>query len=150
MTTQALLILAALVAMGADIPNDDESASKDRKALQGTWRAVSAIRSGREWDSFKGTKLTVEGNKFTLKSNDREESIFTRLLATKEKPWQIDYYTKEGKRVSQGIYRLEKDKLTFCFTRGAAERPKKFESKEGNRARLIVFQREKKKDNDSR
>ena len=59
-------------------------------------------------------------------------------------PKQIDFVGKDGKPTSHGIFKLEGKKLTFCFDSVRRERPKKFESKEGTKMQMLVFERAKK------
>ena len=138
-TVATLLVPSAVTA--------DENA--DLKTLQGDWNLKSALRGGKKPpENVKIKKLKIKDSKFTIviEQNGNERAQPTNVkLNTAKKPKQIDFFRNAGKVDSHGIYKIEGKTLTICFSNSRSdERPKKFESKEGTRVYLLVFERAKK------
>jgi uncharacterized protein (TIGR03067 family) len=89
--------------------------------------------------------LTKDGGyKTELGSQVLFDSTFN-LDATKT-PKQIDMIGTEGQlrgKVAQGIYALEGDVLTICYTMPGGARPTAFESKPGSGSTLVIWKRSK-------
>ncbi|MGE3807443.1 MAG: TIGR03067 domain-containing protein, partial [Gemmataceae bacterium] len=124
----------------------------DQKNIQGTWIVVSTERSGRKLDNLTNHQLTFEGNKFNVK-DDKGKELFsgTFALDAGKKPPQIDMKIgtagdtdKEviGK-VSEGLYQLDGDQLTWCSLPPGKGRPAEFATKQDNENMLMMLKRKK-------
>lgn len=135
----AVLLLAAAPA---------EKKKSDLDKMQGDWKVKSAQRGGQNAPpAILKARLNVEKNTFTISTTDpngnvRKSPIQAKLDPSKS-PKQIDFFDKAGKPNSHGIYNLEGRTLTICFDRASRARPKKFESPQGSRVQLLVFERRK-------
>ena len=117
------------------------------KKLLGDWKLLSAKRGGKDVEEVKIGSLKIEKDKFTItgKINGKKRSMPTVVkIDFSKSPKQIDFIGNDGKPSSHGIFELEGKKLTFCFDSVRRERPKKFESKEGSRVQMLIFERTKK------
>ncbi len=126
-----------------------DAAAKELQTLQGVWRVV-----GIETDRKKASPKDVEGMRWTFKG--------TRLLGTdpgeepsdtgevkldpEKTPKHFDLIATDGNRKGktvQGIYKLEKGRLTICFRdEKAAEkgRPTEFTADAGSGQALIILE----------
>jgi uncharacterized protein (TIGR03067 family) len=140
-----LLVLAtgagfSLGAGAARSPAEDEKSSADvLKALQGTW--VSANENVELKWTFEGEtlKATVNGTDYTCK---------VKLDATAKPNATADFLIDEGPedakgKTSKAIYKLDGEKLIICVSHPGKDRPKQFESAEGE-AYLFELKKEKK------
>jgi uncharacterized protein (TIGR03067 family) len=141
-----LMLLVALLVLSTRLgaqpgPDPEDDGTKDEKAMQGTWSLSKAERDGKASDKdISGVKLVIMGKKMTIRDRGKDEPVnFT--LDAKKKPREINLVPPEGKgKEIAGIYKLEKDKLTICFSVGGP-RPKEFASKEGHT--LLEFKKDK-------
>jgi len=142
MRWQFLMVAAAGCLLAADAPKDDP-AKKEQTQLQGAWIVVSAERGGKALDELKDSRVKVEGDKLTITvaSKKKEETARFKLNPT-TKPKQIDIL--EGQTAALGIYSLEGDTLTICWTKGGKERPTALTTKDQPTWMMVVFKREKK------
>ena len=153
-----LAVMAAVVGTGvcarlvlADKPaaaNKDEAA-KDEEKILGTWVLESGQEGGQNApeERIKNAKgIFAADGKLTAKLGDREQE-FTYQLDPSKKPKEFSI-TDDKDRTALGIYKLDGDTLTVCWTRpgpgGQGDRPTEFVSKEGTRIVLEVYKREKK------
>jgi uncharacterized protein (TIGR03067 family) len=140
----AALALASFV--GAPVPKD-AIAKPDQEALQGEWKVVEFVKDGSDRAKDEGdTKVVIKDNNFTVKEPTRDEPA-TFTIDPKANPKTIDIRVMEkgGKEVAvKGIYKLEKDKLTICYSFEDAARPKEFKSEANSKTGLLVLERVKK------
>jgi uncharacterized protein (TIGR03067 family) len=142
-----VLVLAAGLLVAGD---KKEDAKKDLKKFQGQWVAVSVELNGKAVpdEAVKSVKVTVKGNKVTIKEGDMtSEGKFT--LDPTKKPKQIDGTAKEGDKEVKtiGIYEFDGDKVKICYALAGKERPKEFSTKAGTQQSpliLTVYKRAKK------
>jgi RNA polymerase sigma factor (sigma-70 family) len=124
---------------------DKEKDQKDEEAILGAWTVESAEEGGQKAPegAFKLAKLTfaAEG-KITVIQPDGTETKGTYKLDPTKKPKEFSY-TNHNNQTVPGIYKLEGDTLTVCFSRGG-DAPTEFVSKEGTTIVLQVHKREKK------
>jgi uncharacterized protein (TIGR03067 family) len=137
----AACLLVASVALAAEPEGD-------LKVLQGAWVIAEANLAARDHiDDFKGMKLAVEGENYTISFGKNSDKGTLKLDATK-KPKQIDLTTtKEGPfkgRNLPGIYELKDDTVVLCLNSEKQDRPTAFEAKEKTPMMLLTFKREKK------
>jgi uncharacterized protein (TIGR03067 family) len=136
-----LLVLAANLAGAAD---DEES---DKKALQGTWDIVSLERSGSEVKPQKGTAMVVTGDKFVIRAGERVLAAGTFKLDTSKSPKVSEMTYTEGLatekgKTFKGIYRLEKDRWTFCRGRSPDQGPPaEFKTTPDSGGFLVVYEK---------
>lgn len=140
------VLLAALLAPLAR-GQDKGASAMDRLAAK--WECVSGVNDGKPLndETVKRLRLTLtkEGG---YKTELGEQVLFDstcRLDAAKQ-PAQIDMIGTEGAnkgQAAQGIYKLEGDRLTICYTMPGQQRPANFESQPGSGATLVTWRRAK-------
>jgi uncharacterized protein (TIGR03067 family) len=137
--------LLTLAAFGAGLgllaqPGHTAQDKGAQDAPQGTWTAVALTSSGKKFpqEQAKIFQLTFSGEKVTLSFLGKSKTGTFKVVAGK-KPKQFDMQIP-GDRPNPGIYKLEKDTLTLCFSDGG-ERPTAFESAAGSRNILLVLKR---------
>jgi uncharacterized protein (TIGR03067 family) len=122
----------------------DNKLSKDEDAIIGTWKMESFEEGGKKApeEAIKDTTVvfTVDG-KMTVKRGEQEQE-FTYKLDPSQKIKEFNGTNAQGK-AADGIYKLEDDKLTVCFSRGGGLRPTEFASAEGTTIVLMVLKRQK-------
>ncbi len=141
----SLLALAALAAglgllarPGHSAPGKGDAVYKD--GWDGPWRFVSITFAGKPApeEQVKAFEFTFRGDKVTVSFLGKSKEGTFKKDPSKT-PMQFEM-TGLGPRPSKGIYRLDKDTLTLCFSEGD-ERPTRFESKPGSRNVLMVLKR---------
>ncbi len=140
-----LVSAVAVVLLAPTVCRADDKA--EWKKLLGDWKLLSAKRGGKDVEEVKIGSLKIEKDKFTITAeiNGEKRSMPTAVkIDFSKSPKQIDFIGKDGEPTSHGIFKLEGKKLTFCFDRAKRDRPKKFESKEGTRVSMLIFERAKK------
>ena len=149
-TAKLAVLLFIIAAVPAATLAQDEKKKTD--ALQGTWELKSFKQGGTEDPDFvkdNSPKLVCEGEKYEWKAGAASEKG-TIKLGMKDKLLTLDFMITEGNdkdKTQVGIYKIEGDELTICFNRpGAAERPKKFESKEDAPEFILATLKRRKKE----
>lgn len=152
---QAVLALAVVVAAGAlavtFAEEDKDQAKKDLKLLEGTWDYTKHVANGKETakENLEGLTLTVKGDKWEVKKDDKVFLGGTVKLDPSKKPKAADWtITTEGQlkdKTAKAIYKLDKDTFEHCYGEGD-DRPEKFESKQDSKITHTKFARVKKKE----
>lgn len=145
MRLHAALILSVGLLIAADAKDDAKS---DLKKLEGTWVMVSGEDKGEQLPekTIKGARLTIEGDKHTVKIGE-ETIIGTHKLAPTKKPKEIDAMDTEGPfkgKTTLGIYKMVGDEFAVCFAPPDKDRPKEFSTKSGTGVLVHVWKRMKK------
>jgi uncharacterized protein (TIGR03067 family) len=141
----AALLIAALLAAE---PSNTE-AKKTMRELEGVWNCESATINGRKLDeaTVKSLKLTLKGEQYKTERGDEVLFDSTYSLDTKADPKRIEMVGTEGDlkgKPALGIYKLDKDRLTMCYTMPGQDRPKDFKSEEKSEAYLLIWHRAEK------
>jgi len=142
--TTSLFIALALVA-GAPKPKDPPA--KEPPSIVGEWVGESGTRGGQPHNPDPGTTITFTADgKLILKEGKRDKpEEGTYKADPKKSPAEIDLVPQIGGKgpTIQGIFKIEGDTLTLCFTMGS-DRPKEFASPAGSEIMLITCKRAKK------
>jgi uncharacterized protein (TIGR03067 family) len=143
------LVFAAASSLRLTVIVWGESMGDDLEKLAGVWTSVSATNDGKPVadETVKKLRLTVtkEGGYKTERENQVLFDSVCKIEPTKS-PKYIDLIGTEGEnkgKAAQGIYKLEGDRLTICYTMPGKERPNGFESNPGSAATLVVWKRAK-------
>jgi uncharacterized protein (TIGR03067 family) len=139
---RTLLLASCLLLAVKDDPN-----VKDQDAMQGDWACESFVIAGMALDDDNAQSIfrTIKGNGYTTFLFRKKLDSGTFKLDATKTPREIDLTPADkGKGVIRGIYKLEKDTLTMCYSTTGKDRPTKFESKAGTGHALAVWKREKK------
>jgi uncharacterized protein (TIGR03067 family) len=145
MKLHQLLLLTVGLLIGADAPKDD-AANKELKKLEGSYVMISGEEKGDKLPetTVKNAKLTIEGDKCTVKVGDETVVGIHKLDPTK-KPKAIDRKDTAGMfkgKTALGIYKLEKGEFTICFAAPGKERPTEFTTKSGTGVFLYVWKQQ--------
>ena len=149
MKMRLVVVVAVGLLVAADETKDENK--KDIERFQGTWVFQSVDVEGQPApiEALKGSKLIIDGNKFTMKEGE-EVSHGTYTIDATKKPKTMDAVFTDGPEKGKtilGIYELEGDTYKACFNvqgKDRKERPSKFESKKGSGFVVEVLKREKK------
>ena len=133
-------------------PAGKEPAKRDSQSIVGEWVGEKAVSEGMEKPVPEGgvTMTFTADGKFLVREGKRERAEEGTYKAdAKKDPAEIDIMPlseKAGRGTIRGIFKVEGDTLTLCFTVGKddASRPAKFESPAGSGAMLITLGRAKK------
>jgi uncharacterized protein (TIGR03067 family) len=140
-------IVANVLAAGDDAK--EKAIKNDRKAMEGTWRAISLEVNGNksaENDAKKIVVINHADGTWTLKVGDKEISKGTNKIDPTKKPKTIDFTPTEGEAKGKefgGIYEQGKKSRKLCFVESGKDRPTEFLSPVGSNRILVIFEREK-------
>jgi uncharacterized protein (TIGR03067 family) len=112
--------------------------------LQGVWRLIGFEIDGKEafLQEHKQLRWVIKGEKVFYGG----DALAKLTLDPAANPKCIDLGLVKAKRVHEGIYQLEKDRLKICvglMTGGVKERPLTFDNKGLDRYRTMLFVRDK-------
>jgi uncharacterized protein (TIGR03067 family) len=141
------LVLALIAAAPVLVTTSSQTAlarqKDDRALLDGKWTAVSFIERERSFDRDEAILLIsfhIQGEKVTVSFFDKKQTGTIKIDPSKD-PGQFELRFEGDTRIALGIYKLEKDLLTLCFTGSKKGRPVTFEAGKGSGSILIVLQR---------
>jgi len=114
---------------------------KPASALDGTWKIVSAVLSGKPADSLKGRMLSFGGGKAALNvvKLDAIGYQFSYDTNTEVKPAKFRIFNGE-RQLMTGIYRFQGNRLELCFVRGEKTQPPKDFTAKGLGHQLYVLE----------
>jgi uncharacterized protein (TIGR03067 family) len=145
MTKRIACVFVIGLLLGADQPSD--AAKKDLEKLQGEWKAEKAQRGGLDAppDILGKLKLKVSGNTMSIDAGEARDEKATVTLDPSKNPAAIDIKpARDEKDIALGIYKLDGDTLTICWSKKGGERPTEFVSKKDTEQVLFVLKRQKK------
>ena len=133
--------LACLLISSISIAQD---AKDDLKKMAGKWKVVVNETDGKPLpkellDKFAST-LIVEGDKYKVYFDDKLADEGTMKLDASKTPKEIDA-TPSKNKVMKGIYKIDGDTMTVCFSKPGGDRPAQFKSKEGTGQILLSYTR---------
>jgi uncharacterized protein (TIGR03067 family) len=140
---RCLLGVTLAIGVSAAGRGDDK---KDAPKYEGTWTATSWKRGPGEIGADKVNtelKLTKDAYEFPKGINRISAKGSVKIDAAKG---TIDFTPDDGPAKGKtllGIYKVEGDMLTLCFTSAGNERPKEFKSTDRNTV-LATYERKKK------
>ncbi len=148
MLKHALFILVLSQGISGDAPKDD-ALKKEAQRLQGKWTCVSIETRGDKLvgQDFKDCKadFTFNPDNLVVKSANKTETWSFRIdPASNPKSIDVIFENEEGKKqTARGIFEVEGDKLTLCWSLNDEARPKEFKSKPKSSIAVIVLKRAK-------
>ncbi|MCI0683901.1 MAG: TIGR03067 domain-containing protein, partial [Gemmataceae bacterium] len=131
-TLLCTFVLTASGGIGARA-GDKADVEQELKKFQGTWTVELVEAEGKEVpiDLFKGMTVTFEGDKYTVKVDDRVVQAATQKLDPSKSPKTLDGKLAEGLgkgTVILGIYEISGDTLKVCFDPEGKKRPTEFKT----------------------
>lgn len=151
-SVEVLLVGVLLTVIATIAPADDatdEAVKKDRKQIEGTWRAIALVVDGNtvmEEDARKLIVINGSDGTWSLRSEGKDISKGTSTIDPTKKPKTIDFLATEGEGKDNaylGIYEIGENTRKLCFAPTGKARPIEFSSTPGSEHVLITFEREK-------
>lgn len=139
-----IILLALIAASLVHAQPAQEKLKKDAVELQGVWRLVGFDVDGKEayLQEHKQIRWVIKDDKVYY-GGDVLGSVTLDAAAN---PRCFDLAMVQTERTYEGIYKLDKDRLTICFSviaDGVKERPLKFSHQGIDKYRTFLFEREK-------
>jgi uncharacterized protein (TIGR03067 family) len=132
----ALLLVVAVQA---------EDPKKSLEKLKGSWVITAMTVDGNDNDNAKGDTLTIDGDKWSVKTQSGEEMEGTLKVGAKDKLLTIDIaFTKgnESGKTALGLYEVADSSLKLCMSMpGESDRPADLSAGAGSKRMLIVFKK---------
>jgi uncharacterized protein (TIGR03067 family) len=142
-----VLVLGLVAVSAAGLTAQSGDSKKDQEKFQGTWEFTAAEKGGKDDPSQKGTTVTIEGDKFTVRAGGKVVQAGTFKLDATQKPKTIDATVTEGDgkgTTMLGIYELDGDTHRVCFDPEGKKRPTGFKTTADTGQFLIMAKRVKK------
>jgi len=138
-------LIPALCLVIATIPLAARADDKpDLDQLEGDWRKVQFEINGTAGDADQQPSLRIRNSKaFTLQDGKENQDLeLTLQFDSTTSPKLIDVVLPNGQTL-EGIYKLEAGRWTICINSepGVKNRPTTFESKQGSKLILAVFEK---------
>ena len=156
MRRQIAFCFAMLVGIAFGLRADDAKPqpADDVKLLTGEWKVVALESNGKKApaEALEGMRWSFKGSEVRFADPGEELGGKTSVkLDASQSPKHIDLVALEGPSKdmkSEGIYKLEKDRLIICLRDSKAAkkgRPAKFATEAGSELGLITLERVKDK-----
>ena len=140
MRAYRVLVVAAVLLLGADEPTKDEGMMA-ATGLEGTWALVSSTREGKEDGDPVGTIMAFRGGVHTVKVYSLESS-FSYHINPHTGTIDLDrFLARVGRDYPKGIYQLRGNELKICWSSCGRRRPKDFTAAKGSGDFLVVLRR---------
>jgi uncharacterized protein (TIGR03067 family) len=135
---------------------DATAVAADLAALAGTWVYERHVVNGKEItaEQMANDFITIRGNSLIRKVRspdgqplgpaDLSTVVSTIRIDPTVTPKRLDDHQSQLVRPALGIYQLEGDRLTLCWSNASPERPTTFDSPEGSPFVLSVLRRQSK------
>jgi uncharacterized protein (TIGR03067 family) len=134
--------LFAGLALVAAAPGLKDAPAKPA-TLEGEWAVESSVVGGKSDGILEKSpidKIVITADKWQVVRGGRSEYLANLYVDPKKDPPHMDVGGGERVEVCKAVYKLEGNTLTICYELGS-ERPKKVESPEGSRIRMMVLKR---------
>jgi len=123
-----------------------QEAASDLKKFQGAWRLVRAEADGKKTpdEEVKKIRLTIQGNRFVLRRDDKVLSEGTFSLDDATNPKAIDETLTAGPRKGKtflAIYEIDDVHHKICFAAAGKHRPKDLSAPAGSGRLLQLWKR---------
>jgi uncharacterized protein (TIGR03067 family) len=144
MLSRTCLLLVLAVASPAHAQPEGAKLKKELAELQGVWRLLGFEVEGKEafLQEHKQIRWVIKDDKVFYGGDE----LARLTLDPATNPRCLDLGLVKSKRVHEGIYKLDKDRLTICvvmMTDGVKERPLKFDNEDMEKYRTMLFVRDK-------
>jgi uncharacterized protein (TIGR03067 family) len=138
-----LIVLGMAVGL-ISVARGGDAAKKDLERLQGSWKTVELVESGKKVgaDTLKALQVLIKGELLTVKEKGEVVEQFTIKLDPAKKPKAIDLFFTKGKDKGKkmlGIYAVEANTAKLCFDEEGKKRPTEFASPEKSNITLVVL-----------
>lgn len=142
-----LLSLIAVCGFVAAVDVAAQDANKTSKSIDGKWSVSTAELAGDVLppELFKKMTLVLEKDKYTLKSENLDDSGTTSVDTTKT-PMQLETKGLEGPNKGKtflAIFELDGDSLKVCYDLEGKTRPTEFKTAKGTKQFLVLYKRVK-------
>ena len=137
----ALTLVVAFAAHGGG----DAAKKKELAVLEGVWK-ITAFETpeGKNADLEGATLAFNKDGKTVLFTHNGQEKKGEFKFNPAGKPKEIDISPEDENKTFEGIYRIEKNKMTLCLDPGSGDgRPNEFAVKEGKKYVLITLEKGK-------
>ena len=140
MTSQTAPLVTLLLLSSGESP--EKTVPKDLDRLQGEWTMVSGRVDGVDTvvDSKHPMRCQVQGTKVSFVHDGKVVEEVTISLDPAKQPKVLDA-ALGNKAIAPGIYRLETETFTLCYTAPGKPRPTDFNAKAGSGHKLSVWKR---------
>jgi uncharacterized protein (TIGR03067 family) len=144
MLIRICLLLCLAAAVPAHAQPDKANLNKELRELRGVWRLIGFQVEGKEafLQEHRQIRWVIKDDKVFYGG----EQLATLTLDPATNPKCLDLGLVKTRRVHEGIYKLDKDRLTICvrmMTDGVKQRPLKFDNGSIEKYRTMLFVRDK-------
>ena len=135
------------IALTAVLPLFAADSVNDTKAVQGSWKPVTAELGGEPMPEavVKSISLKLDNGKYEVFVGDRPDRG-TYTIDAASKPKSMTITGTEGPnhgKTFPAIYELKGDTLRICYDLSGAKRPTEFKSLAGTKLYLVTYNRKK-------
>jgi uncharacterized protein (TIGR03067 family) len=144
MLTRTCWLLCFAAAAAPHAPPDGAKFQKELVELQGVWRLIGFEVDGQEafLQEHKQIRWVIKDDRVFYGGTELAKVTIDPAAV----PKCLDLGLIKSKRVHEGIYQLDKDRLKICvslMTDGVKERPSKFDNAGIDKYRTLLFVRDK-------
>ena len=140
LTLAASLVCGMIGCTGSDSKNSEEPENAFN-GIEGKWKIVHYEKSGSKRSSSLVIVDEIVGNKWIRPK--RKTSVYTLKLNPQSIPKEVDLSTQRlGDKSLKGIYKVEGEKLFFCYAYDPKlARPKDFKTEAGDNCYLYELKK---------